>query len=76
MDEIKARLKQAIRNLYNLDFEPEITVSPANIDADYSSNAPLKLAKELHKSPMEIAEALNGELKAEISNPGFLNFRV
>ncbi|MBQ9484615.1 arginine--tRNA ligase [Candidatus Saccharibacteria bacterium] len=76
MDEIKARLKQAIKNLYNLDFEPEITVSPANIDADYSSNAPLKLAKELHKSPMEIAEALNGGLKAEISNPGFLNFRV
>jgi arginyl-tRNA synthetase len=76
MDEIKVRLKQTIKNLYNLDFEPEITVSPANIDADYSSNAPLKLAKELHKSPMEIAEALNGELKVGISNPGFLNFKV
>ncbi len=76
MDEIRAQLKQAIKNLYNLDFEPEITVSPANIDADYSSNAPLKLAKELHKLPMEIAETLNGELKAGISNPGFLNFKV
>ena len=55
MQEIKEILKEAIKTLYSLDFEPEITLSPENIDADYSSNAPLKLAKELHKPPMEIA---------------------
>ena len=76
MDEIRENLKQAIKNLYNLDFEPEITPSPENIDADYSTNAPLRLAKDLHKSPMQIAEELNNELDAEISNPGFLNFKL
>ena len=58
MQEIKETLKTVIKNLYNLDFEPDITPSPENIDADYSSNAPLKLAKDLHKSPMEIAREL------------------
>ncbi len=58
MDEIKQKLKLIIKNLYNLDFEPELTPSPDNIDADYSTNAPLKLAKDLHKSPMQIAEEL------------------
>ena len=76
MDEIKENLKQTIKNLYNLDFEPEITPSPENIDADYSTNAPLKLAKDLHKPPMQIAEELNTKLNTGISNPGFLNFKL
>jgi len=76
MDEIKQKLKLIIKNLYNLDFEPELTPSPSNIDADYSTNAPLKLAKDLHKSPMDIAEELNKELNVGISNPGFLNFNL
>ena len=58
MEQVKDTLKQTIKNLYNLDFEPEITPAPENLDADYSTNAPLKLAKELHKPPMEIAETL------------------
>ena len=63
MQEIKKTLKEIINNLYNLDFEPEITSSPENIDADYSSNAPLKLAKELHKPPMEIASEIEQEIE-------------
>ena len=58
MQDIKAQLKQIIYDLYGLDFEPDLTPSPDNIDADYSSNAPLKLAKELHENPMAIAEKL------------------
>ncbi len=76
MDEIKQKLKLIIKNLYNLNFEPELTPSPDNIDADYSTNAPLKLAKDLHKAPMQIAEELNKELNVGISNPGFLNFNL
>lgn len=76
MQEIKAKLKKVIQDLYGLDFDPELTPSPENIDADYSTNAPLKLAKELHKPPMEIAEKLNQELDANISKPGFLNFNL
>ena len=58
MEEIKQNLRQAINSLYGLDFAPELTPSPANIDADYSTNVPLKLAKDLHKNPMNIAEEL------------------
>ncbi len=58
MEEIRDSLKQTIKNLYNLDFDPELTPSPENIDADYSSNAPLKLAKVLHRPPMEIASEI------------------
>ena len=58
MQAIKDALKKVIQDLYGLDFDPEVTPSPENIDADYSSNAPLKLAKELHENPMAIAEKL------------------
>ncbi len=73
MQEFQNQLKQAIKNLYNIDFEPEISPAPENIDADYSSNAPLKLAKELHKAPMQIAEELG---IGTPSAPGFLNFSL
>ena len=63
MQEIKTTLKKVIHDLYGLDFEPELTPSPANIDADYSSNAPLRLAKSLHRPPMEIAEEMMGAAK-------------
>jgi arginyl-tRNA synthetase len=76
MQEIVEKLKNTIKDLYGLDFNPEITPAPENIDADYSSNAPLKLAKELHESPMQIAEELNQKLDASVSAPGFLNFAL
>ena len=78
MENIRESLKLTIKNLYNLDFDPDVTPSPANIDADYSTNAPLKLAKALHKSPMEIAAELKNSFPGQdnifISQPGFLNF--
>ena len=76
MQGIREQLKKVIQDLYGLDFDPELTPSPDNIDADYSTNAPLKLAKELHKNPMAIAEEINNRLNASISNPGFLNFTL
>ena len=76
MQGIREQLKKVIQDLYGLDFDPELTPSPDNIDADYSTNAPLKLAKELHKNPMAIAEEINNKLNASISNPGFLNFTL
>ena len=65
MQNLKQELKKVIQKLYNLDFDPEITPSPENIDADYSSNAPLKLAKELHKPPMEIAKEIETFISAK-----------
>lgn len=76
MQEITDQLKKVIHDLYGLDFEPELTPSPENINADYSTNAPLKLTKELHKPPMEIAKDLGAKIHAEITPPGFLNFTL
>jgi len=83
MEEIREQLQKIIKNLYNLDFEPELTPSPENIDADYSTNAPLKLAKDLHKPPMLIAEELKKYAFKEafqenifLSSPGFINFKL
>ena len=58
MEELRESLKKVIHDLYGLDFDPDLTPSPDNISADYSSNAPLKLAKDLHENPMTIAERL------------------
>jgi len=82
MKELQEILKNTIKSLYSFDFEPEITPSPDNIPADFSTNAPLKLAKTLHKPPMEIAEELSEKLASpelktfeiNVTPPGFLNF--
>ena len=79
MQNLCDQLKQAIHDLYGLTFDPDLTPSPDNIDADYSSNAPLKLARELHKSPMAIASEIDAELQefqTSVSAPGFINFTL
>lgn len=85
MQEIRNQLKKVVQDLYDLDFLPEITPSPESIDADYSSNTPLKLAKELKKSPLEIADEISKHsawadnesgLQVTVSPPGFLNYTL
>ena len=77
MDELRDILKKVILELYGIDFVPEIVPAPENIDADYSSNAPLKLAKELHKNPFEIAEEISEKVgESFVSRPGFVNFKL
>lgn len=80
MEEIREQLKKIIKELYGIDFDPDFTPSPENIDADYSTNAPLKLTKSLHKAPMQIAEELANAIEqkfyASCSAPGFLNLTL
>ena len=76
MQEIREQVKTTIKDLYGLDVAPDITPSPENIDADYSSNIALKLAKDLHKAPMEIANEIAHKISAKVSAPGFLNFTL
>ena len=77
MENIREALASAIKDAYSIDFAPDLTPSPASIDADYSSNAPLKLTKTLHLPPLEIAETLASYLgNATVSAPGFLNFTL
>lgn len=64
MQEIKDQLQKIIHDLYNLDFVPDLTPSPDGIDADYSTNAPLKLAKVLRQNPMVIANKLMKKIES------------
>ena len=51
-----------------------------NTNGDYSSNIALKLTKELHENPLDIALKIKNNIdsakidKIEIAKPGFLNF--
>lgn len=77
MDELRKLLKETILEVFDVEVVPEITPAPSNVDADYSSNACLKLAKDLHKNPFEIANELGGKIDgAFVTEPGFLNFKL
>ena len=76
MEQIREQIKATIKDLYGLDVAPDITPSPENIDADYSSNIALKLAKDLRKAPMETANEIAHKISAKVSAPGFLNFTL
>ena len=77
MNEIKNELKTTIKNLFNVDFEPELVVAPAEMGADFASNVAMKLAGILKSNPREIASKICAEFngaRVEIAGPGFLNF--
>lgn len=78
MQELKNSLGDIIKELFGVEIEPEVTVAPEGVEADFSSNVAMRLAGQLHKPPMEIAEQIADKIdfagKVEISKPGFLNF--
>ena len=77
MEILRDNLKKVILEVFGIDFEPEITPAPENIDADYSSNVPLKLAKDLHDNPFNIAEKISEKIDGcFVSKPGFVNFKI
>jgi arginyl-tRNA synthetase len=82
-------LKKAIRKtlinagLKQTNTDWEIFIPEQKQFGHYSTNAALKLAKELKKPPIEIAENLRSEIlnlksdlfeKIEVAPPGFINF--
>ena len=77
MENFRELLKNVIKELFDVEIEPDITIAPENIDADYSSNVAMKLTKELHKNPFEIAEEISKKINSSfVTKPGFLNFKV
>lgn len=94
---MKEKISEAILNLINKKW-PEIKIKKEEIEinyppgdfGDYSCNIALRLAKELKKSPQEVAVQIKRELelnppvsffkkrgyieRIEIAGPGFLNF--
>ena len=79
--------KQAVKEVYGLDVGPDTLVVevPRNKDnGDYATGVAMKLARELHKSPVEIAEAIAAKLRellpeaesVTVAKPGFINFKL
>ncbi len=76
-EEIKEKIEKVVKKLYPENpVEFSVDFAPANIDADFSSNIALILAKKLGRKPMEVAEEMARELGSQIAAPGFLNFKL
>ena len=79
MEEIRKQLAETVKRLFGVEIEPEVTPAPEETGADYASNVAMKLAKEVHKNPREVASMLaeamsEGVFRVEVAGPGFLNF--
>lgn len=62
---IKENLVKAIKNLYDIDVTDVHIEHPENEEfGDYATNVAMKLAKDVKKSPIEIAETLVHELNS------------
>ncbi|HSX18426.1 MAG TPA: arginine--tRNA ligase [Candidatus Saccharimonadales bacterium] len=82
MRELQESLKRAIKDLFNVDVEPELT-RPEEQFGDYSTNVAMQLAAQLGKSSREIAQTLADKVqyaetvdKTQVAGPGFINFFI
>lgn len=86
-NKIKKELETTIEKLYGIDVEEGIVTIETPKDpslGDYATSAAMRLAKTLHKAPLQIAEEIVAELKnnlketkdIEVAKPGFINFRL
>jgi arginyl-tRNA synthetase len=82
MQELKNAVKTAVKELFNIDVEPELT-RPDEQFGDYATNVALKLASKTGENPRDIAAKLLDKLqsiemveRAESAGPGFINFTL
>ena len=88
MSEISKQLidliKNSFKDVYGLELNDDLVMVEIPKDTshgDYSTNIAMRLAKELHKSPRDIALGVKDTflkspfvLNVEIAGPGFINF--
>ncbi len=82
---IELELKKIIKTALNIDIDLEdieIEIPSIKEHGDFSTNIAMKLCKKLSKSPIEIANAIIGNINSDliesvtIAGPGFINFFV
>ena len=57
--EIRQSIQKAIGKLYpGIEADYRVEFAPVNVDADFSSNVAMILAKKLKKKPMEVAQEI------------------
>ena len=84
MGDIKTTIKQAVKVLFNLSVDVDLS-RPDPEYGDFATNVALQLAKQVGKNPREVAEQLVAELQNKlgdqvseitIAGPGFINIRL
>lgn len=82
--ELETAIASAVHELYGTEVSIELT-RPEEKFGDYSTNVALQIAKNLQKSPRDIAEELGTKLKDSLRNrvsdisiagPGFINLKL
>ena len=85
MEQLQDKLKNVIKELFDVESAPVVTVAPEGMKlangekVDYASNVAMTLTRELKKNPREIATLIAEkmpEFAAEVAGPGFLNFKL
>lgn len=81
--EINKLLNQTLEKIFKKKFNEEVSVPENPSFADLTSTVALKLAKEVKKNPLEIAQKIQKEMagnflfkKIEVIPPGFINFWI
>lgn len=81
--EINKLLNQTLEKIFKKKFNEEVSVPENPSFADLTSTVALKLAKEIKKNPLEIAQKIQKEMagnflfkKIEVIPPGFINFWI
>lgn len=81
---LETALAAVVKSCFNVDVEVELT-RPEERFGDYSTNVALQLAKQLGKTPREIAEELAVKIREKlagevsevaVAGPGFLNLKL
>ena len=89
MERIENKIQVAIKNSLKSIYEIDIDINSINVEipkdntkGDYSSNVAMKIAKQVGKNPIDIANEISKKLQVELNNvkkievarPGFINF--
>jgi arginyl-tRNA synthetase len=81
--QLETAFRKAIRDAFNVDADPILTVSQNEKFGDYQSNGAMGLAKQVKSNPRAVAEQTKskldlGEMASEVSiaGPGFINVRL
>lgn len=80
-------IKQSVNEAFSLEVEDQMVMVERPRDpkmGDYSTNIAMRLAKSLHKKPVDIANELIEVLKknlteasgVSVAGPGFINFKI
>ncbi len=85
-DKLVNLIKEALKNKFNLENKDNLIMIETPKEkkfGDYSTNIAMRLAKELHDNPFNIATSLKEELEkdelvkqVDVIRPGFINFFI